>query len=74
MLVAVGRGRLGAGAGGGFSEQPARPWVAPAPPNAGPDLPSPPTDLGRVIHAIGNVGRCKITLIIIIILIVECID
>lgn len=56
------------------SEQPPWPWVALAPCNAGPDLPSPPTDLERVIHVIGNVGRCKIITIIIIIVIIECID
>lgn len=74
VLVGAGGRRLGAGAGGGSSEQPAQPRVAPAPRNARPELPSPPTDLERVIYVIGNVGRCKIIMIIIIIVIVECID
>lgn len=67
---------VGCWGGGGFSQQQAWPWVAPAPCSAGPDPASPPTDLERVIHVTGNVGRCKIIVIIIIIIIVivECID
>lgn len=60
VLVGIGRRLFGARAGGGFSEQQAWPWVAPAPCNAELDLSFPPTDLERVIYVVGNVGRCKI--------------